>query len=41
LNRRDKPHVLQVIARLILVLASEEPKGRLWIVEEDRVRIRP
>jgi predicted nuclease of predicted toxin-antitoxin system len=41
LNRQDKPHVLQVIARLILVLAGEEPKGRLWIVEEDRVRIRP
>ncbi len=41
LNRQDKPHVLQVIARLILVLAAEEPKGRLWIVEEDRVRIRP
>ena len=41
LNRQDKPRVLQVIARLILVFAVEEPKGHLWIVEEDRVRIRP
>ena len=41
LNRQDKPHVMQVIAGLIHVLANEEPKGRLWIVEEDRVRIRP
>src|SRR5216117_2582472 len=41
LNRQDKPRVLQVIARLIPVFAVEEPKGHLWIVEEDRVRIRP
>jgi predicted nuclease of predicted toxin-antitoxin system len=41
LNRQDKPHVLQVIARLIPVFAREEPKGHLWIVEEDQVRIRP
>lgn len=41
LNRQDKPHVLQVIARLIPVFSREEPKGHLWIVEEDQVRIRP
>ena len=38
LNRQDKPHVMQVIAGLIHVLASEEPKGHPWIAEEDRVQ---
>ena len=41
LNRQDKPHVLQAIARLIPVFAREEAKGHLWIVEENQVRIRP
>lgn len=41
LNSQDKLHVLSVIERLIPVLSREEPKGHLWIVEEDRVRIRP
>lgn len=40
LNSQDKLHVLRVIERLIPVLSSEDPKGHLWIVEEDRVRIR-
>jgi len=26
---------------LILLISREEPKRYLWIVEEDRVRIRP
>jgi len=41
LNRQDRQHVLQVIMRLIPVFAREDPKGHLWIVEEDQVRIRP
>ena len=41
LDYQDKPHVLQVIARLIPMLAREDPKGHLWIVEENQVRMRP
>lgn len=41
LARQDKPHVLGVIGRLAPMLAREDPAGHLWIVEEDRVRIRP
>ncbi len=41
LNYQDKPHVLQVIARLIPMFGREDPKGHLWIVEENQVRIRP
>ena len=41
LNRQDKPHVLQVMKRLMTVFTREEPKGHLWIVEEDQVRMRP
>lgn len=41
LRRQDKPHVLEVISRLMVPLAAEDPRGHLWIVEEQRVRIRP
>lgn len=40
LKRQDKPHVLEILARLLPVLASEPLAGRLWIVEEERIRIR-
>jgi len=41
LRRHDKLHVLRVFTRT-LALLLEDPlvKGCLWIVEEDRVRIR-
>jgi len=40
LHRQDKPHVLEVIKRLIPLLASEPLEHLLWIVEETRLRIR-
>jgi predicted nuclease of predicted toxin-antitoxin system len=40
LQRQDKPHVLQVVGRLAHILSEEPLAGRLWIVEEWRVRIR-
>lgn len=40
LHRQDKPHVLEVINRLLPLLSTEPLEHLLWIVEEDRVRIR-
>jgi predicted nuclease of predicted toxin-antitoxin system len=40
LRQQDKPHVLDVIARLAQVLDQEPIEGCLWIVEENRIRIR-
>ncbi len=40
LHRQDKPHVLEVIERLIRLLSSEPLEHLLWIVEETRLRIR-
>ena len=40
LKQQDRPHVLQVCRRLLTVLSEESLKGYLWIVEEDRIRIR-
>jgi predicted nuclease of predicted toxin-antitoxin system len=40
LNRLDKYYVLNVITKLIKTLGKEPLKGYLWIVEEDRIRIR-
>lgn len=41
LMRQDKPYVLDVVGRVIPLLARESLDGRLWIVEEGRIRIRP
>jgi len=40
LHRQDKPHVLEVVERLMLLLSSEPLEHLLWIVEETRLRIR-
>jgi predicted nuclease of predicted toxin-antitoxin system len=40
LRRQDKPHVLGLLPRLTQVLSKEPLEGHLWIVEEERVRIR-
>jgi predicted nuclease of predicted toxin-antitoxin system len=40
LGRQDKPHVLAVLVRLMQVLRAELLDGTLWIVEENRIRIR-
>lgn len=40
LARLDKHHVLDALKRLLPVLNQEPLAGKLWIVEEMRVRIR-
>jgi predicted nuclease of predicted toxin-antitoxin system len=40
LEQQDKPHTLSVAGRLVSLLGREELAGRLWIVDERRVRIR-
>ena len=40
LKRQDKAHLLSVLPRLIEALASQPLLGRVWIVEESRIRIR-
>lgn len=40
LLRQDKPHVLAVIQRLLPLFKTEPLAGYLWLVDEDRVRVR-
>jgi predicted nuclease of predicted toxin-antitoxin system len=40
LRRQDKMHVLNVIKRVLTAFGREPLAGHLWIVEEDRIRIR-
>lgn len=40
LARQDKPHVLDVFRRTLKAVGQEPLEGRLWIVEEKRIRIR-
>ena len=40
LNRQDKPHVLSVLEQLLPRLEEEPLAERLWIVDENRLRIR-
>jgi len=40
LKQQDKPHVLGVFGRLVGVFQEEPVEGSLWIVEEERIRIR-
>ena len=40
LERQDKPHILEVTAKLIARLVQEELVGKLWVVDEERIRIR-
>jgi len=40
LERQDKPHVLNVLSRLIPQLNEDELRGKLWIVTERSIRIR-
>lgn len=40
LQRQDKIHVLDVATRLVSVLEQETLRGKLWIVEESRIRVR-
>ena len=40
LARQDKPHVLEVMRRALKLFSSEPLEGKLWIVDEKRVRVR-
>lgn len=40
LGRQDKLHVLDVFRKLLKAIGSEPLDGHLWIVEENRIRIR-
>ncbi len=40
LQWQDKDHILSVISRLMGLLETDELHGKLWIVDESRVRIR-
>lgn len=40
LSRQDKIHVLEIIRKIIVAISKEELEGKLWIVEENRIRIR-
>ncbi len=40
LKRQDKPHVIGVFSRLIKLIPKETLDQRLWIVDENRIRIR-
>jgi len=41
MKRQDKQHVLKIFKQVISLFTKETLKQHLWIVEEDRVRIRP
>jgi hypothetical protein len=40
LGSQDVVTLRRVVDRVLLLLSKESPVGRLWIVEEDKVRIR-
>ena len=40
LKSQDKPHVLAVATRLVAALNVREIRNELWIVQDDRIRIR-
>jgi len=41
LSLQDKPHVLEAFQRIIRLFDAEPIEHHLWLVEEERVRIRP
>jgi predicted nuclease of predicted toxin-antitoxin system len=40
LQRQDKAYVLEAIRRIISLFEHEQIEHRLWIVEENRIRVR-
>ncbi|MHC4167579.1 MAG: DUF5615 family PIN-like protein [Planctomycetota bacterium] len=40
LNRQDKSHVLDVFGHAVSLFPRETPQAHLWIVEEDKIRMR-
>ena len=39
-KQQDKPFIVAIMARVIPLLASEVLVGKLWIVDEQRIRMR-
>ena len=39
-KRQDKPHILNIIQKLVPAIEKEELTGKRWIVEEKQIRIR-
>ncbi|MFZ5904183.1 MAG: DUF5615 family PIN-like protein [Chloroflexota bacterium] len=40
LSRQDKSHVSGVVQKIASAFTKENPRGKLWIVEEKRIRVR-
>lgn len=40
LNRQDKSHVIEVFGHAVSLFPRETPERHLWIVEEDKIRMR-
>jgi len=40
MSRQDKASILSVVRRLVTSLGAEQVVGRLWIVDERRIRVR-
>jgi Uncharacterized protein conserved in bacteria len=40
LHRQDKPYLIETIRRVIPFLEHEQVEHRLWIVEQNRIRVR-
>jgi predicted nuclease of predicted toxin-antitoxin system len=40
LSQQDKFHVLNICQRMLAVFKRETPQQKLWIVEDNRIRIR-
>jgi predicted nuclease of predicted toxin-antitoxin system len=38
--RQDKPYVLQLVSSIMELMKTEQVHGKLWIVEQDKLRIR-
>jgi predicted nuclease of predicted toxin-antitoxin system len=40
LIRQDKPHIMEIVRRLLEPISNEQLSSRLWIVEERKIRVR-
>lgn len=40
LRQYDKPHVVQIMRKFLQAVEAETLVGKLWIVDEERIRIR-
>lgn len=40
LKQQDKPHVVQIMQKFLQAVETEALVGKLWIIDEERIRIR-